>query len=226
MLIAEDLLLLLLDDESGRVKPAGTQVDTGLAGAVLVELAGLGLVDVAGEGAPAKKGRVVRRPGSPPEHQVLRGCYARIAEWEGREPGPVLAKLAKGLRAEITASLVVRGLVREESRKVLGLIPTTRVFPRDADHEAQVRARLDAVLAGAEPDHHSGALITLLHALDVLPRVLDVRDKKAAKRRAKELADGDWASEAVRKAVAQVNQAVLVAVASSSSGGGDGGGGG
>ncbi|WP_424184505.1 GOLPH3/VPS74 family protein [Actinokineospora sp. G85] len=225
MLIAEDLLLLLLDDETGRVKPAGTQVDVGLAGAVLVELAGLGLVDVAGEGEPARRGRVVRRPGTPPEHQVLRGCYSRIAEWEGRKPGPVLAKLAKGLRAEITTGLVARGLVREETKKVLGLIPTTRVFARDAGHEAQVRARLDAVLAGAAPDHHSGSLIILLHALDVLPRVLDVRDKRAAKKRAKELAVGDWASAAVRKAVAEVNTAVLVAVASSASGG-DGGGGG
>jgi Golgi phosphoprotein 3 (GPP34) len=37
-LIAEDLVLLLLDDESGTLEPA-TYLDTGIGGALLVELA-------------------------------------------------------------------------------------------------------------------------------------------------------------------------------------------
>ena len=44
-LIAEDLLLLLLDDESGKLQHA-TYLDTGLGGALLVELALGGQVEV------------------------------------------------------------------------------------------------------------------------------------------------------------------------------------
>jgi len=52
MLLAEDLLLLVTDDASGRLSVPGAQADAGLGGANLVELTLLGKVDVAGEQDP------------------------------------------------------------------------------------------------------------------------------------------------------------------------------
>ena len=46
MLLAEDLLLLVTDDASGRLAVPGMQADAGLGGANLVELTLLGHVDI------------------------------------------------------------------------------------------------------------------------------------------------------------------------------------
>jgi hypothetical protein len=53
MLLAEDLLLLVTDDASGRLSVPGVQADAGLGGANLVELTLLGKVDVASAAATA-----------------------------------------------------------------------------------------------------------------------------------------------------------------------------
>ena len=49
MLLAEDLLLLVTDDTSGRLSAPGEQVDAGLGGANLIELTLMGRVDFSGE---------------------------------------------------------------------------------------------------------------------------------------------------------------------------------
>ena len=69
--LAEDLLLLLLDDESGRSVVDGTRRDYAVAGAVLVELARLGRVSPAEPGDDAKEGYAVVREGSPTGDPVL-----------------------------------------------------------------------------------------------------------------------------------------------------------
>lgn len=223
MLIAEDLLLLLLDDEKGRTSGLISGVDTGLAGAVLVELALLELVDVADEGESVRKGRLVLRQGTAPEHPVLTTALETVRAKEGTKPKDALSSLAKGLKDRLADGLVAAGVLRREQHRTLGLFPTTRLPAQDTRHEASVRERLAAVLDGAEPDQHSAALLALLHALDAVTTVLDVPDKRAAKKRAKEIAKGQWAPAAVRKAVEEV-QAVMIVIlaASASSSGGSG----
>ena len=58
-MLPEDLLLLLIDDESGRALVDGTRLDLALAGAVLLELAERGHVGLSEPGGEVKPGRVV-----------------------------------------------------------------------------------------------------------------------------------------------------------------------
>jgi Golgi phosphoprotein 3 (GPP34) len=71
MLLAEDLLLLVTDDASGRLSVPADQVDAGLAGANLVELTLLHKVDLTGEQDPGKPGRIIVRDPSPPGDAIL-----------------------------------------------------------------------------------------------------------------------------------------------------------
>jgi Golgi phosphoprotein 3 (GPP34) len=68
MLLAEDLLLLVTDDATGRLSVSGEPVDAGLGGASLVELTLRGQVDVSGGQDPGRRGRIIvrtlRRPGT------------------------------------------------------------------------------------------------------------------------------------------------------------------
>jgi hypothetical protein len=60
----------------------------------------------------------------------------------------------------------------------------------------------------------------LLHAVDAVPKVIrDAPDKKALKRRAKQIAESEWAAAAVRSAVQAVQAASMAAITAAAAGG-------
>ncbi|MGH3880753.1 MAG: GOLPH3/VPS74 family protein [Actinophytocola sp.] len=224
MLLAEELLLLALDDGTGKNRVSN--IEKGLAGAVLLELALLDRVRVTEKGEQVRAGRLVLRPGPAPEHPVLVTGLEVLANREGRKPQHVIDALAKRLRERLTDGMVDAGVLRREWRKTLGLFPSQRLFPQDTAHRSTVRKQVRTALDGAKPDERTAALIALVSALNAVTTVFDVRDRRAARRRAKEIAEGSWAATAVRKAVEAVYAATTAAVvASTAASGGDGGGG-
>lgn len=224
MVVAEDLLLLFYDDESGKALFDGTKVGYALAGAVLVELSMRGKVGVAGEGEPVRQGRIVVHDPGPTDDDVLDTALERLRDKQGGKPKNLLGGLRKGLRERLLERLAERGLLRRDERKVLGLFPSTRWPGADTAHKARVLEQLRAVLlAGAEPDQRTAALVSLLFAVDGVAKVVPSDDKRATKRRAKEISESAWAGEAVRKAVQEVNAAVVTAVAVAAATGAAGG---
>ncbi|WP_053202173.1 GOLPH3/VPS74 family protein [Jiangella muralis] len=220
MLIAEDLLLLAYDDETGKPVIDGTRLAYGLAGALLLELSVLGKVSVAGPGEAVKRDRLVVRDTTPAGDDVLDHALAELADDEGKKPKNVLGSLRKGLRDRLLNRLAGRGLLRQESGTVLGIFPTTRWPAADASHEAAVRQRLhDVLITGLAPDPRTAALVSLLLAVDGLRKVVPSEDRRAVKRRAQEIAEGDWAADAVKKAVQEVQAAVTGAILAASSAG-------
>jgi hypothetical protein len=211
MLLAEELLLLALDDETG--KNQLSSIDLGLAGAVLIELALLERVRVAERGESVKAGRLVVTPGPAPENPVLARGLAVVSEREGRKPESVLQALGKGLRERLSDALVDAGVLRRESRRVLGLVPVQRLPAQDGSHEATLRERIWVALNGAQPDPRTAAMIALLSALNAVTTVFDAPNRRAVRKRAKEIAEGQWAASAVRKAIDAINAATMVATA-------------
>lgn len=214
MLIAEDLLLLLYDDESGKPITGSPGLDYALAGAVLIELTMLGKLDVAGEGEEVKRGRLKVLDATPTGDSILDERLAYVADKPGKRPKDQIGRLSKKLRDQVLARLAERGVLEADQGKVLGLFPVTRWPATDARHEAEVRTALESVLkVGTTPDERTGALVALLSALNVVPKIVtDAVDKKALKQRAKEIAESDWAAEAVKKAVSEMQAAVTTAV--------------
>jgi hypothetical protein len=210
MLLAEELLLLALDDETGRITVS--EIDKGLAGAVLIELALLGRVRVAERNESVRTGRLMVLPGAEPAHPVLLAGLATVDDRAGRKPEHVIDALGRSLRDRLADGLVEAGVLRREKHKVLGLFPTRRLPANDVTHERTVREKIAAALAGDTPDDRTAALVALLSALDAVTSVFEVPDKRAAKRRAKEIAEGQWAAAAVRKAVQAVQAATMAAI--------------
>ena len=71
MLLAEDLLLLVTDDASGRLSVPAAQVDAGLGGANLAELTLMNKVGLSGQGDQGKPGRIIVRDPSPAGDEIL-----------------------------------------------------------------------------------------------------------------------------------------------------------
>lgn len=221
MLIAEDLLLLLYNDESGKPITGSPGLDYALGGAVLIELTLLGKVDIAEPGDQVKAGRLKVLDTTPTGDAVLDERLALLAGKPGARPKDLMNKLSKRLRAQVLVRLAERGVLEADKGKVLGLFPVTRWPAKDARHEAEVRTGLESVLKlGTQPDERTAALIALLSALNVVPKVItDAVDKKALKRRAKEISESDWAATAVRKAVQEMQAAVTAAIVVASTAG-------
>ena len=87
MLLAEDLLLLVTDDASGRLSAPAEQVDAGLGGANLVELTLRNKVDLTGEQDPGKRGgsSSVTRP-RPVMRSWTRRCRSSSRARAGSQP--------------------------------------------------------------------------------------------------------------------------------------------
>lgn len=208
-LIAEDLLLLLLDDERGTATSLWVDAGTPLAGAALAQLALDGAIEVE-PGAFLASARL-RATGAPATDPTLARVLAVVAE-KPRAVSSVVSRTAKGLRDDLAQRLVAAGVLRREEDRVMGLFPRTTWPAADVQREAGVRERLRQVLqGGAEPDPRTTVLAGILGALDRIPQTLGLQGAEAreAKRRAKAIAQGEWASKAVSDAVAATMVAVF-----------------
>jgi len=216
MLMAEDLLLLVTDDASGRLSAPAAQVDAGLGGANLVELTLRNKVDLSGEGDQGKPGRIIVSDPSPAGDAVLDAALEIIISHQSKKPSTVIRPLSKNLRQSLYQRLADGGVVRAEQGRILGVFPTHRWPAQDASHEAEVRRLVTQVLTQqTAPDARTAALIALLHALRCEDKIVDPGQYGLSKRelraRAEEIAKGNWASEAVRKAIEEMVAAVVAA---------------
>lgn len=210
--VTEDFLLLMLDETTGRPRLDSSSLPLGLAGGVLLDLSLAGRITVPERGAP-DAGRVVVVPGPPLGHPVLDGGLAILAKDTPRKPDTAVTRLSKNLREAVAGALEARGLVRREDRRVLGIFPSTTWTPVSPLAGHAVRERLWATLVvGQDPDAPTAALVALLLATDSLHKALPGQDKRALKQRAKQVAEGSWAADSVRKAISAVQTAILASV--------------
>jgi hypothetical protein len=218
-LIAEDLLLLLLDDDSGKAQTS--QLETVLGGAVLVELALARAVTVGNEAKPTlfRQAKVWAEPEVHVEDAVLADALRTVGEKE-RSAQDLVVKLGKGMTTTLCGRLAERGVLERRDDKLFGLIPRTRWPARDSSHEEDVRRALtDVLVAGVEPEPRVGALVALLYAVDRAHKTVphEGLTNGEVRKRAKQVAEGQWAAVAVKNAVAAVTAATTAAVVAATS---------
>jgi hypothetical protein len=210
-LIAEDLLLLMLDDESGKVHGSDT-IETALGGAVLAELAILGAVTI-GERPSRWRAPTVRVTGPPPGDRVLADALEIVAA-EKRAPQDLVGRLGEGLVATLGDRLAERGILERKENRLFGILSRTRWPAADADHEREVLESLESVLVQyAEPDDRTGALVAVLAATGRAHKVVPGMSGREVRKRAEEVAEAAWAADQVRGAIVETHAAVAAVVA-------------
>ena len=223
MLLAEDLLLLVTDDASGRLSVPAAAADAGLGGANLLQLALTNKVGLSGEHHGSKPGRIVVRDPTPTGDPVLDAALRIIIAHQGRKPAALIRPLGKNLRQTLYARLASSGMTRAAQVRLLGLFPAHRWPAQDARHERQVRQQLiQALVQQHTPDERTAALIALLHALRCEHKIINPGDyglsRQQLSSRGEQIANGNWASRAVRTAIQDMTAAVTAAVSSAAAG--------
>ncbi|MER7754978.1 GPP34 family phosphoprotein [Kitasatospora sp. NPDC097643] len=210
--LAEELMLLSLDDESGVAKD-GSSAGWAVAGGLLAELALAGRVAL-------DEGRLSVTDRTPTGDPLLDERLERLAEWVGRKaPGKAKAAdwLTKDHPTAVRATvqrLCERGLVVEERHRVLGLFPVRRYPEADGSVERELRARLGAVIRHhVAPDVRTATLIALLHAARLHALAFPDLPRARVELRFAEIAAGDWAGESVGQAIRNMRVAVAAIAA-------------
>jgi hypothetical protein len=144
MLLAEDFLLLVTDDTSGRLSAPAAQVDAGLGGANLVELTLLNKVDLSGEGDQGRPGRIIVRDPSPAGDDVLDAALGVLITRQGSKPSTVIRPL-------VTQALVQQTAPDARTAALIALLHALRcehkiIDPRHYQlSRRQLRARAEEV---------------------------------------------------------------------------------
>ena len=203
-LIAEDLLILLLDDRKGTVSTWGYTNEV-LGGAVLAELAVLGLATVDEKKSIWRSERVHATGAAPADlHPVLAEALAIVAE-KDRKASTLVSRIGKGLDDRLAAGLAERRILQRRDGKRLGLLPRTTWPAADTTRDNQLRRTITVCLVdGGLPDERTAALIALLAAVDQAHKAITTNHaatKRQIKKRAKEIAEGQWPAKAVRAAI-------------------------
>ncbi|MFE7096313.1 GOLPH3/VPS74 family protein [Streptomyces erythrochromogenes] len=208
--LAEEIMLLSLDDESGAVRQRQA-VAPALAGAILLELVLAERVSISGKHLELRSTEPTGEPLLDDRLRLMetwlrRLSRRRVADWLMKDymkaTSPVLERLGE------------RGLVAEQVRKVLGVFPQRRYPEVDGTVERALRERLAAaVLGNAQPDDRTAGLIALLHGAKLHRLAFPGHSPAAVKPRMAEIADGQWAAEGVRAAIRDMQAAMVVIMA-------------
>ena len=206
--LAEDLLLLLFQPESGSVAGEGTLFYV-LAGAVLADL-GLGghVRTAAGRWGSTTVEAVADHP---PAGDLLRASWEYVAD-KPRPVQTVLPAIGPALREPLLDRLVERGELRQSTRKTFGLFKSLVIEEGDTGRRAALIGEVRAVLAdGVEPSPRVAALAALLYGSGALPQFdPGIPWTAAVIARAEELKAGSGGAGAAAEAVTRTVTATIV----------------
>jgi hypothetical protein len=211
MLIAEDFLLLAVDDETGKTANVDN-LGVRLAGALLADLAAANktLMRGAPEAGATKEERekagdtaILVTDNAPTGHVALDAALQAVLDTPEAPARKVVEAISDKAEDNLLAALVERGILEKEESKLFRMLPITRWPAADSSHEVALRANLTKILLeGAEPDERTATLISLLHGSGLVSGLVGKEQRKAAEERAEEIAGSEWGVATVATQVA------------------------
>jgi len=208
----EEILLLLLDDDSGAMKRVAPNVmELLLAGAILMDLALRGRLD-------CDLQRLVVVDSTPVGEEILDGPLAEIVEAADEADARTwvvrLSARSKQVQEAALARLVERGILRVEDRSFLWVFGSRRYPMVDDREEREVKLRiLDVLLSDRIPAPRDVALICLADASNAFQVILSPRELRHAAARIELVRGFDLIGQAMGRAIQKSVQDIAAATA-------------
>jgi hypothetical protein len=206
--ITEELFLLALHDETGSIpNRIAIPLRFALGGAILTELLLAGKIQL------NENKKVISLDRAPCDDPLLNevlekikagGHPRKVAYWIkeiNHKPKKLLRRLGEGL--------VAKGILRQEEKHYLWVIPYV-VFPQqDASAKFWVKQHLRSViLAGEIADHHAVMVLILAQASGMLDFVFTRDEIKTARKRIAKIARDSHLGLEINQAIAEIETAV------------------
>lgn len=206
--IAEEVLLLFLDDEKGTlIRGPDIHVELALGGAVLMDLALANRIDTDPE-------RLFVVDRTPMGDDVLDEVLARIVACEPERSTEYwlneVREDTQALMSRLIDRLVDRGVLRRVEEKILWVFETRR-YPVIDDREVrEVKRRVTSILFSEEiPDPRDVVIIGLVNACDLLGAILHHREAERVRERAEQISRMDLIGQAVTRTINDVRTSIL-----------------
>ncbi len=204
--LPEEILLLALDDETGRFLDLPEYaLDHALAAAVLMELGRRVRIDSDLERVLVVDPTPVRDPVLDPALAALAhaGSERSADDWIGR-----LAREGESLRDRVVDRLVHRGILARKDRLLHWMLGGRRYPVVDDQERREVRERVLAVLRNGEiPGPHDVAIIALADACAVFDALLDMDEMMELGPHIQEVAAMDLLAQAMTRALERAQAA-------------------
>jgi len=208
--LPEELLLLALDDERGKVlAEARIGLAFGLAGAALMELTLDGELRI--DDGKMYLDESAEPSGSAPFDAIRTLLHEKpgkkVRYWVERLP-----RKLRHLQQQWLDALVARGTLERRQSRVLFIFPVQRYPEHDGRPEHDIRARIDAVLLhGNAPDARTAMLIQLAGACRLLRAMYPRDQRKRVEQRLKVLQDMPVAEDVAAATRAAISAAATAA---------------
>lgn len=209
---AEEILLLALDDKTGKLHPLPERaLDFALAGGLLMELAFLNKIDT-----DLKRLIVVDR--APTGDPLLDEIMALLPEDDDsltiQKGLSRVALKSDVLRRDLFRGLVEKGILRKEEHRFLWVLNERRYPVIDNRQEQEVRARIrEVIIGGGIPDPRDVAIICLMNACDLSHTIFSAEELEQFSSRIDQVSKMDMIGQALAKAIREIQRAVLEVIA-------------
>ena len=214
--LTEELFLLSLRDGKNSVTiPHSTTLPYALAGAMLVELVVRSRIrledakwviltdDLAVEDDPRLE-ELLATIRSSTKHRKLT-YWINLVGTKGNQ-----------LEKNLVSVMIARGVLKEEKKKFLWVIPFTEYSQQDASAKYLRKLQLrDIVLGGKNADVQSVVLLSLMKSVDLLDQIFTLDEIKAARVRVSEIVKDEAIGSAVTETLDAIFAAALEASMSS-----------
>ena len=205
--VAEEMLLLVLDDTSGTfITEPDININYALAGAVLADLALKGRIE-------ADPDKLFVLDPKPTGDAVQDAVLARIAEAdEVQDTAYWVAEIGQRgdeVREHLLSRLVERGILKRVEEKVLWVFETRRYPTIDGREEHEVKKRImDTLLSEGAPSHKDAVIVSLADACSLFRQMLADRELENLRSRIESIADSETIGVAVGETIRQVRASV------------------
>lgn len=209
--LIEDFLLISLDDEKGRFILDTTYVDNGLAGAVMLELALNGKIEL-------RDNRIHLINSDPLGNLILDQAMQAINnEKKDRKVSFWIGALnanASNIKHVTLKNLTEKGIISKQEGKTLWVFSYNKYPTKDALPENEVRSRLNnIVLDKMEPTPKCLMLLNLIDVCELSDEVFRTKEvRKAAKNKIRELTKSR--SDITDQTTLEVQTAIIAATMS------------
>jgi len=209
---AEEILLLALDDETGKLHavPEGS-LRLAIAGGLIMELAFAGIVDT-----DDKHLDVLSRQTT--GDALLDDVLAQIPEEKPLSIQRALNAVAEdgdAWRRRLIEELKDRGILKQEEHRLFFVLTERRYPIVDDQEEREVLSRIREVVLDhdAIPDPRDVVIVSLVNACDLGGVVFSEDELQQHRERIAQLARMDFVGQALSQAVARIQQALLEVMA-------------
>jgi hypothetical protein len=203
--LAEELLLLALDDEKGVIVHK-TPLKYAIVGAILMDLALANRIDTDVENLTVVD---VQKTGD----DILDEALQRIAaSHETKTIGYWLVNLSRDsreLEERLLERLIEKGILKKEEHKILWVFHQRRYPVQEDSEEREVKSRIRSIVLSEElPDPRDVVLVSLIRSCYLIDEVFTPEELDRVQDRIEQIARMDLIGQTVSRIIEAIVQAV------------------